>query len=165
MFIMLDLHTNALTACAAPTQQDMPDAKAVTVWTTLANRYKSNPLVGFDLYNEPHDVSDTVWHSGGTVTSSGVTYQAVGMQTLYNTVRATGATNLVFASGTNWATAFPGDRPAHRHQQPHLRRPRLHLPDRAPVERRDLHHGPGRHHLRPERAALALRRRSARPCR
>ncbi|HEX4432139.1 MAG TPA: glycoside hydrolase family 5 protein [Frankiaceae bacterium] len=111
LFIMLDLHTNALTRCAAPTQQDMPDANAVSVWNTLASRYKSNPLVGFDLYNEPHDVSDAIWHSGGTVTSSGVTYQAVGMQTLYNTVRATGATNLVFASGSNWATSFPATAP------------------------------------------------------
>ena len=111
LFIMLDLHTNALTRCAAPTQQDMPDAKATTVWNALATRYKTNPLVGFDLYNEPHDVSDAVWHSGGTVTSSGVTYQAVGMQKLYNTVRATGAANLVFASGSNWATAFPATAP------------------------------------------------------
>jgi endoglucanase len=111
IFIMLDMHTNALTRCAAPTQQDMPDANAVAVWNTLASRYKSNPLVGFDLYNEPHDVSDAVWHSGGSVTSSGVTYQAVGMQTLYNTVRATGAANLVFASGSNWATSFPASAP------------------------------------------------------
>ena len=111
IFTMLDLHTNALTACAAPKQQNMPDANAVTVWNTLAARYKSNALVGFDLYNEPHDVTDSVWRNGGTVTSSGVTYQAVGMQTLYNTVRATGATNLVFASGTNWATAFPATAP------------------------------------------------------
>ncbi|MCW2548859.1 MAG: cellulose-binding family [Mycobacterium sp.] len=107
MFIMLDLHTNAVTSCAAPKQQFMPDAKAVTFWQTIAARYKNNPLVGFDLYNEPHDVSDTVWRSGGKVTSSGVTYSAVGMQTLYSTVRGTGATNLVFASGVNWATAFP----------------------------------------------------------
>ena len=111
IFVMLDLHTNALTACAAPTQQSMPDANAVSVWTTLASRYKGNPLVGFDLYNEPHDISDAVWHNGGTVTSSGVTYQAVGMQTLYNAVRAAGATNLVFASGSNWATAFPATAP------------------------------------------------------
>jgi endoglucanase len=111
IFVMLDLHTNALTACAAPKQQSMPDAGAVTVWTTLAGRYKTNPLVGFDLYNEPHDVSDTVWRNGGTVTSSGVTYQAVGMQTLYNTVRAAGAANLVFASGNNWATAYPATAP------------------------------------------------------
>ena len=111
IFVMLDLHTNALTACAAPQQQSMPDANAKTFWTTVAQRYKNNPLVGFDLYNEPHDISDAVWRSGGTVTSSGVTYSAPGMQTLYNTVRATGATNLVFASGTNWATQFPTTAP------------------------------------------------------
>jgi hypothetical protein len=89
----------------------MPDANAKTFWTTVAQRYKNNPLVGFDLYNEPHDISDAVWRSGGTVTSSGVTYSAPGMQTLYNTVRATGATNLIFASGTNWATQFPTTAP------------------------------------------------------
>ncbi len=107
MFIMLDLHTNALTPCAAPRQQLMPDAKSVTFWQTVAARYKSNPLVGFDLYNEPHDVSDGVWRTGGTVYSSGVSYSAPGMQQLYAAVRGTGAKNLVFASGTSWATTFP----------------------------------------------------------
>ena len=111
IFIMLDLHTNGLTSCVPPTQQAMPDTNARTFWTTIAQRYKNNPLVGFDLYNEPHDVSDAVWRSGGTVTSSGVTYAAVGMQTLYSTIRATGATNLIFASGTNWATQFPTNAP------------------------------------------------------
>ena len=158
IFIMLDLHTNALTACAAPAQQDMPDANAVTVWTTLANRYKSNPLVGFDLYNEPHDVSDAVWHSGGTVTSSGVTYQAVGMQTLYNTVRATGATNLVFASGSNWATSFPATAPLTGTSNLIYAAHAYTCPTGLAHERRQLQHRPGRHHLRPQRAALALRR-------
>ncbi|MCW2550183.1 MAG: Endoglucanase precursor [Mycobacterium sp.] len=111
MFIMLDLHTNGVTACTAPKQQLMPDPNSVTFWKTIAARYKSNPLVGFDLYNEPHDVSDRVWHFGGTVSSSGVTYSAPGMQTLYGTVRGTGATNLVFASGTGWATGFPDTMP------------------------------------------------------
>jgi hypothetical protein len=111
MFVMLDLHTLAVTPCAAPKQQPMPDSGAVTFWQTLATRYQGNPLVGFDLYNEPHDVSDAVWHNGGSVTSSGITYTAVGMQKLYDTVRATGATNLVFASGTGWASQFPTTAP------------------------------------------------------
>ena len=157
MFIMLDLHTNALTACAAPTQQDMPDAKAVTAWQTLAARYKSNPLVGFDLYNEPHDVSDAIWHSGGTVTSSGVTYQAVGMQTLYNTVRAAGATNLVFASGNNWATAFPATAPLTGTSNLIYAAHAYTCPSGLAVQRRLMHDRPGRHYLRPQRAALALR--------
>lgn len=111
IFVMLDLHTNGLTPCAGPKQQAMPDANAKTFWTTVAKRYRNNPLVGFDLYNEPHDISDAVWRSGGTVTSSGVTYTAPGMQTLYTTIRAAGATNLIFASGTNWATEFPTTAP------------------------------------------------------
>jgi hypothetical protein len=106
MFIMLDLHTNALTACAAPVQQKMPDLGAITFWQIVASRYANNPLVGFDLYNEPHDITDAVWHSGGTVYSSGVSYTAAGMQQLYDAVRGTGATNLVFASGSGWATTY-----------------------------------------------------------
>jgi hypothetical protein len=111
MLLMIDLHTNALAACAAPTQQKMPDSGAVQWWTTIAARYQSNPLVGFDLYNEPHDVTDDVWRNGGTLTSSGVTYTAAGMQSLYDAVRGTGATNLVFASGSNWANTYPAAAP------------------------------------------------------
>ncbi|HEY0561188.1 MAG TPA: glycoside hydrolase family 5 protein, partial [Frankiaceae bacterium] len=111
MVALLDLHTNAVKACAAPAQQAMPDAKAVTFWQTVAGRYKSNPLVAFDLYNEPHDVTDAVWRNGGTVTSGGVTYTAPGMQQLYATVRGTGATNLIVASGPNWASSFPTQAP------------------------------------------------------
>jgi hypothetical protein len=112
MVLLLDLHTNAVTDCGAwGDQQSLPDAKAVSFWQTVANRYKSNPLVAFDLYNEPHDISDSVWRNGGTVTSGGVTYQAVGMQKLYDTVRATGATNLVFASGRGWAATYPSTAP------------------------------------------------------
>jgi hypothetical protein len=112
MVLLLDLHTNAVTDCGDwGNQQSLPDAKAVTFWQTVANRYKSNPLVAFDLYNEPHDITDSVWRNGGTVTSGGVTYQAVGMQKLYDTVRATGATNLVFASGRGWAATYPATAP------------------------------------------------------
>lgn len=111
MLVLLDLHTNTPSGCATPVQQVMPDSQATTFWHTLANRYKANPLVAFDLYNEPHNVSDVVWRNGGTVTSGGVTYQTPGLQALYRTIRATGATNLVFASGNNWATSYPADYP------------------------------------------------------
>jgi endoglucanase len=111
MVALLDLHTNAVKACAAPAQQAMPDGNAVTFWKTVAARYKSNPLVAFDLYNEPHDISDAVWRNGGTVTSGGVTYTAPGMQQLYAAVRGTGATNLITASGPNWASSFPAAAP------------------------------------------------------
>jgi len=100
MIALLDLHTTygGLT-CGHSGLAAMPDQYSVQFWTEVANRYKSNPLVAFDLFNEPHDVSEAVWHDGGWTGA----YQSVGMQKLYDTVRATGATNLTFVSGYGWA--------------------------------------------------------------
>jgi hypothetical protein len=88
----------------------MADSRGASFMTALANRYKNNPLVMFDLYNEPHDISDAVWLNGGQVTSGGTTWTATGMQALYNAVRSTGATNVVIASGNNWANTLPSTR-------------------------------------------------------
>ena len=112
MLMLLDLHTNAVSSCGDWSQQQkLPDNGAVTFWQTYAAKYKNNPLVAFDLYNEPHDVSDSVWRNGGSVFTGGVTYTTPGMQKLYDTVRATGATNLVFASGNGWASSYPAGAP------------------------------------------------------
>ncbi len=111
MVSLIDLHTNALVPCSKPVQQKMPDQRSVDFWTTVANRYKNNPYVAFDLYNEPHDVTDQVWRDGGAVTSSGVSDVSPGMQRLYDTVRGTRATNLVVASGNDWASTFPASAP------------------------------------------------------
>lgn len=108
MLAILDLHWNVTGTCTAASQQAMADAAyAPRFWSVVAARYKTNPLVAFDLYNEPHDISDAVWLNGGTATYGGRSFKAAGMQQLYNAVRATGATNLVFASGNAW-----GARPA-----------------------------------------------------
>jgi hypothetical protein len=84
--------------------QPMADARyGPAFWAAIAARYKDNPFVAFDLYNEPHDISDAVWLNGGTATYKSVTFTAAGMQQLYNTVRAQGATNLIFTSGNKYA--------------------------------------------------------------
>ena len=96
MIALLDLHTTqAGQSCGTAQPAQMADDYSVQFWSEVAARYRSNPLVAFDLYNEPRDISDQVWHDGGMVGS----WHAVGMQQLYDTVRATGATNLVFISG------------------------------------------------------------------
>jgi endoglucanase len=100
MVALLDLHTSHAGALCGPiVHPPMADDHSVQFWTQVANRYKSNPLVAFDLVNEPAYIDGKTWRDGGTVT----TWHAVGMQQLYNTVRATGATNLVFLSGLGWA--------------------------------------------------------------
>eukprot|EP01113_Clastostelium_recurvatum_P009852 TRINITY_DN147_c0_g1_i2.p1 TRINITY_DN147_c0_g1~~TRINITY_DN147_c0_g1_i2.p1 ORF type:complete len:323 (+),score=63.48 TRINITY_DN147_c0_g1_i2:162-1130(+) len=86
-------------------QQRMADKNSVTFWQEVAQMYKNDPEVLFELYNEPHDVSWDVWLNGG---DSGDGFTVSGMQELYNTVRATGANNLVVVGGLNWAFDLSG---------------------------------------------------------
>jgi hypothetical protein len=80
---------------------------AITFWQEVASRYKSNPLVAFDLFNEPQKISQSTWLYGGTFTANGQTYDATGMQALYQTVRSAGAANLVVISGLDYADHPP----------------------------------------------------------
>ncbi len=106
MVAVLDLHDNVTATCGTASQQAMADEQyAPTFWAQVAARFKSNPLVAFDLYNEPHNISDAVWLEGGAASYDGTTFAAAGMQQLYRVVRSTGANNLVFVSGTDWASA------------------------------------------------------------
>ncbi|HEY5039442.1 MAG TPA: cellulase family glycosylhydrolase, partial [bacterium] len=50
-------------------QQTMPDMNAVTFWSSVAGTYANNPAVLFDIYNEPHDVSWSIWQNGGSAGS------------------------------------------------------------------------------------------------
>ncbi|HUI03197.1 MAG TPA: cellulase family glycosylhydrolase, partial [Acidimicrobiales bacterium] len=111
MVAVLELQDSIVSpGCPAGGPHDMADNPGSLVfWSQVASRYASNPLVAFDLYNEPHDISDAVWLSGGLVTdtATGAVYEAAGMQQLYDAVRSTGAQNLVLVSGNNWANTVP----------------------------------------------------------
>lgn len=112
--------------------QPMPNADhSSAFWTSVANTFKSNSSVIFDLYNEPYVNTGTeaqkwtCWKNGGASCSvqiadnfvyTGTAYAAVGMQSLVNTVRATGATNVIMVGGLNlagnlqyWLTYKPTD--------------------------------------------------------
>lgn len=101
MLAVLDLHwsTKGSPCLVLPGQQPMPDEMSLTFWRQVAARYRSNPLVAFDLYNEPFGVGAETWRNGGWM---GL-WRAVGMQQLYDAVRSTGARNLVFVSGVRFA--------------------------------------------------------------
>lgn len=107
MYTELTLETFTVGACGQWHLPTMPDRQSVGFWTTIASEFRTNPLVGFSLFNEPHDITGRIWRDGGVVTYAGVRYRAVGMQTLYDAVRRTGANNLVFVSGVNWSTDWP----------------------------------------------------------
>jgi hypothetical protein len=106
LIVILDLHWSdkGNLANTSPGQQCMADQNSVAFWQQVANTYKSNPNVWFELYNEPHDISWNAWLNGGSVCG----FQAVGMQALYNAVRGTGAKNIVIAGGNAWASSLNG---------------------------------------------------------
>jgi TolB protein len=114
-YVILDLHwSNAGEWGKQIGQHVMPDQYSAEFWKSCAAAYKNHPAVIFDLYNEPHNVTWDVWRSGGSVTEKAdrrnpaKTFDAVGMQALLDTVRATGAKNVVIAGGLDWAYDMSG---------------------------------------------------------
>ena len=114
-YLLLDLHR-----FRAPEQED------IDFWKDAAARYKNNPAVLFDLFNEPHDVPWDIWRNGGTVgekkagvdesaflsadeqAKSNGGFHSVGMQALLDTVRGTGARNVVVVGGLAWSGDLSG---------------------------------------------------------
>lgn len=118
LVVILDLHwsdegqdQSGGRICAVPPgQQLMADPNSLTFWRQVAAAYQGDPRVWFELYNEPHDVPWQVWRDGGTVTDGKTHAQwtVVGMQQLYDAVRAVGARNIVVVGGLNWAYDLRG---------------------------------------------------------
>jgi hypothetical protein len=122
-YVMLDLHWSDMGVWGQNNDQHyMPDDNSTTFWQSAAHLYANNPAVLFDPYNEPRarydQVSDAdfaTWRNGGWITEYSLddsqvigTYHSPGMQGLINTIRATGATNLVAPEGLNWGANLRG---------------------------------------------------------
>jgi aryl-phospho-beta-D-glucosidase BglC (GH1 family) len=122
IYVSVDLHWNAPGSTLATGQLPMADMdNAPAFWTSVATAFKGSGNVMFELYNEPYPDNNqdttaawTCWLNGGDCPS--VSYTTAGMQTLVDTVRATGATNLILLGGveysnglSQWATYKPTD--------------------------------------------------------
>ena len=103
---LIDLHVSSSTKCGWATTMPMPSkAGATAFWNAIGARFKDNPLVAFELWNEPHGVSADQWLNGGLVRDALIgTYEAEGMQGMYDTVVAVSSRNLIFVDGYNWAS-------------------------------------------------------------
>jgi endoglucanase len=91
---------------AAVCQKPMPNARYTPAfWSSVAQTFRGNDAIVFDLFNEPYPeraTGDTTtgwkcWRDGGTC--PGIGYQVAGFQSLVNVVRATGATNVLMLGG------------------------------------------------------------------
>ncbi len=108
------LYTGPSSACSAAQAQcekPMPDkAQAIPFWKSVAQAFRGNDAVIFDLFNEPFPQAAVgteaggwrCWLRGGSA-CPGIAYQAVGMQTLVNVVRSAGANNVIMLGGIQWA--------------------------------------------------------------
>jgi endoglucanase len=113
MYVIIDLHWSSHGGSRKATRQlAMPDERyAPAFWESVANAFKADPAVIFDLFNEPypnHNTDSTaawtcVLDGSAGHTCKGVTYPAAGTQQLLDAVRSTGATNVVMAGGPQYA--------------------------------------------------------------
>ncbi|MGZ3383081.1 MAG: glycoside hydrolase family 5 protein, partial [Isosphaeraceae bacterium] len=121
LYVIIDLHWTAPHDLCPVSQDQLPDADhSVDFWRSVADTFKDNPAVIFDLFNEPYAPGAGGWQvlrDGATQSTfsadsgkyvQSLTWQSVGMQTLINTVRATGATNIVMVGGLRGASDLSG---------------------------------------------------------
>ncbi|MFJ6385682.1 cellulase family glycosylhydrolase [Kitasatospora sp. NPDC092039] len=99
----------------ASCQKPMPDARYTPAfWTSVANTFKDDRRVVFDLFNEPYpdratattDQAWACWRDGGDC--PGIGYEVAGMQDLVDAVRATGSRNVVLVPGIAYANDLSG---------------------------------------------------------
>jgi aryl-phospho-beta-D-glucosidase BglC (GH1 family) len=94
-----------------------PNMESVTLWTTIAARYKEEPAVLYDLFTEPHDrLPDDPYllnKEDGTTYPAGQFAVTMAMwqpwaQHLASVIRMQNPRSLIFVSGVDWAYDLGG---------------------------------------------------------
>jgi hypothetical protein len=89
----------------------MADADhALAFWTSVATTFRSDPMVLFHTYDEPHDVSWQCLLSGCIADDAGRfgSYQTEGEQAIVDAIRQTGAHQPIILSGPQFAGDLSG---------------------------------------------------------
>jgi hypothetical protein len=125
LYVILDLHWNAPSTVSALAQQGMADQDhSPAFWTSVAQTFSYDLGIALECYNEPFfyyiTPTENQWQvllNGGTLTeylTGGSPYtitqswQAMGMQAIITTIRATGAQNLILVGGADWCNDLTG---------------------------------------------------------
>jgi endoglucanase len=89
-YVLLDLQWRNTTVKIPP----IPDEEAITMWRRLAEKFKNNPGVLFDIHNEPHDCSWAEWRARASQ--------------IIEAIRAVHPKALIFVGGLDWAYDLRG---------------------------------------------------------
>jgi endoglucanase len=127
MFVILDLHWSAPRTRQATGLEPMPNTDhSALFWSSVAERFKHQDRVLFDLFNEPapnnnekddaDGAAERSWRcwrdgaAGGTCDATQLRGMAgsevAGMQSIVDAVRATGATNVIMLGGIQFANTL-----------------------------------------------------------
>jgi hypothetical protein len=139
LYVILDLHWSAPSGHVADGQRPMPDQHSGAFWSSVASTFKENHAVVFDAFNEPfspaanggtsYAVDWDCWRNGASnkecflpISKDGDPpdnvdlYTPVGMQSLVDQIRATGATQPIMLGGlayandlSQWLASEPDD--------------------------------------------------------
>lgn len=105
IYPVLDLHWSAPGTWIATKNRYMPNRDhSPEFWRSVGARFKDNPAVVFDVFNEPRAVSWSCWRDGGCQDIYGNGWTVAGMQELLNAVRSSGASNVVTVPGLGYAS-------------------------------------------------------------
>ncbi|HZU00434.1 MAG TPA: cellulase family glycosylhydrolase, partial [Ktedonobacteraceae bacterium] len=80
----------------------VPKAENVTFWKVMAAHFASNPMLLFDLFNEPMGLTAQTYLTGGGMFtgSTGQVTSNIGFQPLVDAIRSAGAQQIVIAPAT-----------------------------------------------------------------
>jgi hypothetical protein len=109
LYVILDMHWAAPGALRARSIVEMPDVNhASAYWRSVAETFKHDHELIFDLYNEPHGIGWRCWLQGCELRDGHRSYRAAGMQQLVDAVRGAGANQPLMLGGLNWALSLGG---------------------------------------------------------
>ncbi len=124
LVVILDLHSRKVPDEETSGQRAMPDAESLQFFTSVAAKFKDNPSIMFDAFNEPYSRYDDAagswalqldwacWRDGGCQAPvenddadelSGRTYEVVGMQQMVEAIRGAGAEQPILVAGIDYA--------------------------------------------------------------
>ena len=99
LYVILALFDDAKSGSPYGQGAAVPKAENVTFWKVMAAHFAGNPMLLFDLFNEPTGLTaQTYLTGGGTLTgSTGQVSSIIGLQPLVDAIRSAGAQQIVIA--------------------------------------------------------------------